>query len=285
MRSDARGLALVAAVAAVLAACGGFGRGKRTPDAGCDSELSGPGFETAVLPILESECRVCHDPSGVGSGSAFVLGGSDTYATVVALVDTDAPENSSLLRKATGHSHDGGARFATASVQYRTIRDWIAAGAPRSGSRCPADRDAALDATVSDGDAGGEGGIVGDAGEFDAASSGLDDAAVDAAAGDAGKSDAGEPPSFATAVHPLLVADCQSCHNTTGVASGTGLHFSGDPVADYAVVLTYIDVSAPATSPLLVKALGTAHGGGERFPEGSTEYEQLLAWIEAGAAP
>jgi len=47
-------------------------------------------------------------------------------------IDPNAPDDSLLLRKATGTMrHDGAVKFSTDSWQYKIFREWIAEGAPR----------------------------------------------------------------------------------------------------------------------------------------------------------
>src|SRR4029077_12926475 len=46
-------------------------------------------------------------------------------------VFVNAPEHSLVLRKASGAvAHGGGLRIPRSSVDYQTLRDWIAAGVP-----------------------------------------------------------------------------------------------------------------------------------------------------------
>jgi hypothetical protein len=112
------------------------------------------------------------------------------------------------------------------------------------------------------------------------------DAAADAAGGEvAAAGDGGAPLSFAAAVYPLLVPTCQRCHAPGQQAGDTQLLFAGDPAADYATVLTFVDTAAPASSRLLHKMNGEGHGGGTVYAAGSPEYETVLTWIEQGARP
>ncbi len=102
-----------------------------------------------------------------------------------------------------------------------------------------------------------------------------------------------KPVSFRLDVMPVFFrAGCNSggCH---GAASGKdGFHlslFGYDPAGDYyrltqQMVGRRIDVSEPAQSLLLKKAVGSVpHSGGERFKPDSPYYKTLLRWIEAGA--
>lgn len=55
----------------------------------------------------------------------------DFDAVAAQRINRQQPEQSLLLKKATAETgHGGGLRFAADSLQYRTIRDWIAQGAP-----------------------------------------------------------------------------------------------------------------------------------------------------------
>lgn len=101
-----------------------------------------PQFLRDVEPIFDKKgCSVaaCHGKFGGRGGfqlSLLTLTPSDDYDPVVRggrgrRVNLIEPEKSLLLQKATnGTAHMGGERFAVNSAEYRTIRDWIAAGAP-----------------------------------------------------------------------------------------------------------------------------------------------------------
>src|SRR5262245_32686837 len=59
-----------------------------------------------------------------------------TRDTLGRRIDPVDPDRSLLLLKATGQTlHEGGARFAKDSWQYRVFREWIVAGAPRGKGR------------------------------------------------------------------------------------------------------------------------------------------------------
>jgi hypothetical protein len=91
--------------------------------------------------------------------------------------------------------------------------------------------------------------------------------------------------SFATTVHPLLLAKCQRCHATGAQAGDTQLLFTGAAAADDVTVSRFVDTSAPAGSRLLSKASGNGHGGGTVLPVGSPDYQTVLLWIQQGARP
>jgi hypothetical protein len=88
---------------------------------------------------------------------------------------------------------------------------------------------------------------------------------------DAGSAD-GAMTSFATDVHPLLIAHCQRCH-------------MAGAEADYATATRFVDTATPAGSRLLSKVSGNGHGGGTVFAAGSPEYLTILEWIQQGARP
>jgi hypothetical protein len=124
-------LALVA-TGLVLAStdCADFHRGHAPLDGGQGgdgSQIADLAFEKLVYPILELDCADCHSASGEASNSNYVLTGNAQLdrPMVVALVTPGNPANSRLLTQATSNSHNGGVRFATASVEYQTIASWI----------------------------------------------------------------------------------------------------------------------------------------------------------------
>lgn len=81
---------------------------------------STPTFATDVLPILTSNCQVCHGVDVSNHTNVMRFGA----------IDTVNPASSLLLQKASGSvSHTAGTIFSSASTQYTTIRDWIGAGA------------------------------------------------------------------------------------------------------------------------------------------------------------
>lgn len=90
--------------------------------------------------------------------------------------------------------------------------------------------------------------------------------------------------SFATDIYSVL-SICMNCHVPGGAASTTSLIFSGNAASDYATVLGFVDISAPASSRLLAKMSGNGHGGGTVYAAGSAEYETVLQWIQQGAQP
>jgi hypothetical protein len=103
---------------------------------------------------------------------------------------------------------------------------------------------------------------------------------------DGGDSNTGETLSFATSVEPILKARCASCHGAGGIASSSSFRFANNASADYTEVLDLIDTDTPASSELLRVASGqSSHGGGTVLPSSDDDYQIIIAWISAGAAP
>ena len=107
----------------------------------------------------------------------------------------------------------------------------------------------------------------------------------DGGASDGATADGAVTLSFATAVYPLLVPTCQTCHSAGNEAGDTQLLFVGAAAADHAAVVMFVDTSAPASSRLLSKASGNGHQGGAVYAAGSAEYNTILQWIQQGAQP
>jgi hypothetical protein len=99
-------------------------------------------FAEDVVPVLtRSGCNMgaCHGKADGQNGFHLSLLGYDPAGDYQALcrevlarrIDRLAPERSLILAKATGQTpHAGGPRIAKGGVEYRTIVDWIKAGAP-----------------------------------------------------------------------------------------------------------------------------------------------------------
>lgn len=112
------------------------------PRARASTKAAVPQFLRDVSPILDKKgCSVaaCHGKFGGRGGlqlSLLTLTPADDFEPLVRggrgrRVNLLEPEKSLLLMKATNKTpHSGGVRFAVGSPEYRTIRDWIAAGAP-----------------------------------------------------------------------------------------------------------------------------------------------------------
>jgi hypothetical protein len=100
-------------------------------------------FATGILPILtKAGCNTggCHGAATGQGGFRLSLLGYDPEADYLRItrelagrrIDLDRPDESLFLRKpARQLDHEGGRRLPLDSEEYRTVRDWIAAGAPR----------------------------------------------------------------------------------------------------------------------------------------------------------
>ena len=118
--------------ALILAGCGSdnpFDRGQDLPKGALvDTPTSGQdlSFATDVKPVLQV-CASCH--SG-GAGGWVYAGGAEAFTSVTSKIDTQNPEQSELLVKATGgDGHGGGAFFTASSADFQAIVNWIAQGA------------------------------------------------------------------------------------------------------------------------------------------------------------
>ena len=93
---------------------------------------------------------------------------------------------------------------------------------------------------------------------------------------------------FPIDLYPRLEAhNCQACHNASGVASGTRLHFPEAGAADSAIARfglgleRLVDRSEPSQSLLLTKPTNRIpHTGGPLIAAGSDDEKLLTAWIE-----
>ena len=93
---------------------------------------------------------------------------------------------------------------------------------------------------------------------------------------------------FATDLFPRLEAhNCRACHNASGVASGTRLHFP-EPGAAASVIAQFgmgleslVDRAEPSESLLLKKPTNRVpHTGGPLIAVGSDDEELLTGWVE-----
>ena len=106
-------------------------------------------FPTDVQAVLsKAGCNLgtCHGNATGKGGFKLSLRGDDLSYDHAALVrdqfgrrvDVVAPDESLLLLKATqAVAHEGGKRFDRDSWEYRTLREWIAGGAPRKSAGAP----------------------------------------------------------------------------------------------------------------------------------------------------
>ena len=101
-----------------------------------------PSFNTDVMPLLtKAGCNqgACHGKGNGQNGFRLTLRGfapDQDYKWITRefsgrRLDRTKPEESLLLRKATGQTpHEGGRLFSTASREYKLLLDWVAAGCP-----------------------------------------------------------------------------------------------------------------------------------------------------------
>ncbi len=101
-----------------------------------------PSFDTEVMPLLtKAGCNqgACHGKGPGQNGFRLSLRGfapDQDYKWITRefagrRLDRTKPEESLLLRKATGQTpHEGGRLFSTASREYKLLLDWLTAGYP-----------------------------------------------------------------------------------------------------------------------------------------------------------
>ncbi|MBW3542621.1 MAG: DUF1553 domain-containing protein [Planctomycetes bacterium] len=106
-------------------------------------------FENDIVPIFSRfgcNSSGCHGKAEGQNGFKLSVFGFDPAADRAALLQEGrgrrifppAPERSLLLMKASGGvPHGGGVRIRRGSGEYRTLRDWIAAGAPAGDPNAP----------------------------------------------------------------------------------------------------------------------------------------------------
>ena len=109
--------------------------------------LAAPDFDTQVMPVLtKAGCNSgsCHGAAIGRGGFRLSLLGYDPAGDYDRLlhefegrrVHRVQPDKSLLLRKPSGElDHEGGVRLGPNSDGYRIVREWIQAGAPRTGQR------------------------------------------------------------------------------------------------------------------------------------------------------
>jgi hypothetical protein len=127
MRSSLR-LGLLCALLAP-GACADFHRGP-APDAAPDTPplVDDSTFENQVHPLLLNLCLQCHSPGNQAENTRYKLtqNAKADRPMVIQLVDLVDPERSLLLTKGRGENHQGGTRLPADSIEYSTVRDWIA---------------------------------------------------------------------------------------------------------------------------------------------------------------
>lgn len=109
---------------------------------------------------------------------------------------------------------------------------------------------------------------------------------ADTGGGDALSGDTGggcTPGDYESAIYPLIQLSCDSCHVSGAAAGSTGFVLTGTAADDYANIKANLNLTAPASSPLITKGTGKAHGGGAVWTAGSADVDELICWISAGA--
>ena len=83
-------------------------------------------FANDVLPILETDCKICHG----GNGDFRVTSSDETYKNIENFngLNITTPTNSLLLTKANGVNHSGGMIWKNTIPEYVTVRDWMSEG-------------------------------------------------------------------------------------------------------------------------------------------------------------
>jgi hypothetical protein len=249
-----------------------------------------PSFKRAVQPLLAQACQPCHRTGGPAGMTRLLLAGDPAadYASVRAFVNPATPLASSLLAKASGQAHGGGAPWPVGSDAHARVLGWITKGARLDGPAAPAvaapPKEPATPAAprrlaatspitpVPSVPASPETEKI----QVDATAS-ASPARPEAAAAD--------PTSTFAAVGPVLAAACGACHGPRGPAAATRFVLTGDPVADEAAARAMLDGAAPGRGPLVTKAQGQLHGGGIVLPPGDPRLATLLAWVNAVSQP
>jgi cytochrome c553 len=244
-------------------------------------------FSGRVHASLLGACRSCHGATGVAARSGYVLDGTleADFAATRRFIRVGQPDDSALLRLASGAGHAGGAVLEPASSDHQLLSRWIAEGARRGGPASAAV--AVVAATPSAPPLDGS--------RSSTATPPAPPPAPSTAAAPSREEVPLEPIppgapigattlAYAPTVHDALTQSCASCHRADATAASTRYVLTGDVSADFASAQRFVDHAQPEASPLLVKASGVAHGGGAIYPPGSEGYLRLLEWIQLGAS-
>ena len=269
------------------------GPGGKTKGGGRTAAPAGPSFTRAIHPLFVATCKACHTAGGAAGATPLVLTGDAEadHRTLARFADVHAPEASKLLQKSSGAVlHGGGAPWPTGSGPYERVLAWIRAGA-RLDHTAPKEAAAVPEAEARQPDRHHEG----ERRETRTpAAAPIPTPPLPAPAGAVPLSGATAPapsvaapggPTFATAVHPVLMSVCAVCHRPGGSAGMTRFLLSGDVARDEAVVRALVDPRAPESSLLLTKASGQMHAGGAPLPAGDPRRATIVAWIAGPAAP
>lgn len=252
-----------------------------------------PSFRRHIQPWLKNTCGGCHQKSGPAGSTAFVIGEglANDHARSLRQVNTAAPARSALVMEATGHNHGGGVVAAPRSAEIRRLVAWIAAGALLEDT---AANTTAANTTVAKAPQGSlqqpqrRARRPAQAASPTEAEPATPLAAAPSETPPETKVPSPTPtpttsaaPAFSEAVHGVLTARCQTCHNDKGMASRSRFVLNGDVTRDYGPTSAVVIAGDANTSPLLIKATGQAHM--VVFDRTSDAYKVIAAWINAGA--
>lgn len=235
---------------------------------------------------LDADCKSCHGSGAMAGNTRFVISGDldVDYRGAKRLVDTQKPATSVLLSKAAGQNHAGGTNYPKGSAKYTSLLQWIEDGAVKGGgsSSAPAPAPAPTPAPTPEAPQP-EGGKPKpkQKPKPDAPTTTTTEPEPEPAASwvEPGPAVIVYDPT----IHQLVQDRCNACHAAGSFAGNGALGLTGDPARDYPTVRALVSLEQPDASALLVKARGENHGGGASLDPAGAEYQQLLAWIEAGA--
>ncbi|MDX2021395.1 MAG: hypothetical protein SF187_14230 [Deltaproteobacteria bacterium] len=246
-----------------------------------------PSFKRQIHPWLNQMCGACHMKDGPAGATGLLLGqsGARDHASVVKFTNMRAPKKSSLVLKALGSAHGGGAVATAGSSEMRRLLAWIASGAPYVDPVADANP-VALPATRAPSKNKANTEVAPAAAAPAEPAANLSATPVVVASPEV--SSLPETPkaapastAFADVVHPVLHSKCSTCHSAAGMAARTRFVLTGDIKADYAGVAVLVTPGAPDQSLLLQKASGQAHL--PVLPKGTEAFIAVAAWINDGA--
>jgi hypothetical protein len=257
--------------------------------AGRSTAPAGPSFTRVVHPLFLATCKACHAPGGAAAATHLLFSGDAQadHRAAARFADVRSPEASLLLQKASGAVlHGGGAPWPSTSPSYVRVLAWIRAGARLD----QAAREAAAGPEAHGPTAHPEAEHHEPRAPHEPVPSpapSATEAPPVAAPVIISQSATTKPsgPTFAAAVHPVLMSVCAACHRAGGPAGMTRFLLSGDVAKDEAIVRTLVDPQAPEGSLLLTKAAGQTHAGGAPLPAGDPRRAAIVAWIGGLTAP
>ena len=258
-------------------------------------------FAGQIHGMLQSRCLPCHGPSGSAARTRLVLTGDlqADHRASVRLIDRNAPGKSVLVTKGIGVAHGGGASIPPDGAQHQRLVAWISGGAPMGQARgaAPVAPPPVVEANPST-PGGAAPGPRSAGGATMAAPRGSTPAIAsqgrgapppasvqwsseESASAPTDEASAPSGPTFEPGVHRILIDRCQSCHAPGSPMAG-GFVLTGEAGPDFDTARGFASEAQAQQSPLLTKAAGVAHGGGEILAQGTEEYQAIAAWIEAG---